>query len=121
MSETTPWPSEIRLSASRDALTVRFDNDDSFDLTAEYLRVESPSADVRGHHPDQAVTEFGKRLVKITAVEPVGNYAVRLVFDDGHDTGLYAWSYLHKLGAEHDRIWQSYLDELKEKQLSRSA
>lgn len=121
MSDTSPWPSELRLSASRDVLTVGFDNGDKFELTAEYLRVESPSAEVRGHRPDQRQTVAGKQSVKISALEPTGNYAVRIIFDDGHDTGLYGWDYLHRLGAEQPSIWQTYLNELAAKGLSRSA
>ncbi|MHA1523405.1 MAG: gamma-butyrobetaine hydroxylase-like domain-containing protein [Alphaproteobacteria bacterium] len=121
MVEPTPWPSKISLSVARDVLRVEFDNGDSFGLAAEYLRVESPSAEVRGHHPDQRKTVAGKRLVKISAVEPTGNYAVRLVFDDGHDTGLYTWAYLHRLGDQRRTIWQSYLDELEKQGLARSA
>jgi len=105
-----PWPSELRLSPARDALTVRFDTGESFTLAAEYLRVESPSAEVRGHGgaPRKIIT--GKEDVKIDALEPVGNYAVRIGFDDGHDSGLYSWDYLHKLGAEKDSIWATYLE-----------
>jgi DUF971 family protein len=107
MTDLRPWPSELRLSPTRDALTIRFDSGEHFTLPAEYLRVESPSAEVRGHGgPRKIVT--GKQDVKIAALEPVGNYAVRIGFDDGHDSGLYSWDYLHKLGAEKDRIWAQY-------------
>ena len=110
MSDTRPWPSELRLSPARDALTVRFEGGESFVLAAEYLRVESPSAEVRGHGGEAKKIVTGKQDVKIAALEPVGNYAVRIGFDDGHDSGLYSWDYLFKLGAEKDRIWAEYLD-----------
>ena len=113
------WPSELRLSPAKDALTIAFDSGDSFTLSAEYLRVESPSAEVQGHTPDQKKTVPGKRHVTILSLEPVGNYAVRIGFDDGHDTGLYAWDYLHKLGRDHAKIWAGYLDALTKQGLSR--
>lgn len=113
------WPSELRLAPAKDALTVAFDNGDSFTLAAEYLRVESPSAEVQGHSPDQKKTVPGKRAVTIVSIEPVGNYAVRIGFDDGHDSGLYSWDYLHKLGRDHAKLWQAYLDALKAKGLGR--
>jgi DUF971 family protein len=103
------WPTELRVSPARDTLTVSFDSGERFELGAEYLRVESPSAEVRGHGggPKQVVT--GKENVKIARLEPVGNYAVRIVFDDGHDSGLYGWDFLLKLGREHARIWAAHL------------
>lgn len=105
-----PWPSELRLSPEHDALTVCFDSGEQFTLAAEYLRVESPSAEVRGHGGGPRKIVTGKQDVKIDGLEPVGNYAVRIGFDDGHDSGLYSWDYLHKLGAEKDSIWAAYLD-----------
>jgi len=111
-------PEEIRLNRDKDLLTVAF-ADASYSLTAEMLRVTSPSAEVQGHSPSERVTLGGKRQVKITRIEPVGNYAVKLVFSDGHDTGIYSWSYLRKLGSEREDIWKQYLDELSEKGLSR--
>ena len=93
-----PWPSEIRLAHDKRMLTLRFDDGAEFALTAEYLRVESPSAEVQGHRPEEKQIVTGKQNVKILTVEPVGHYAVRLVFDDGHDSGLYAWDYLYELG-----------------------
>ncbi|MBL8893110.1 MAG: DUF971 domain-containing protein [Rhizobiales bacterium] len=114
-----PWPEELRLADKGGRLALRFDNGESHSLSAELLRVESPSAEVKGHAPDQAVTVAGKRHVKIMRLLPVGNYAVRIVFDDGHDTGLFTWTYLLKLGREQDRIWAAYLDALKAKGLSR--
>jgi DUF971 family protein len=103
------WPTEIRLSPDKRTLTVTFDGGERFALPAEYLRVESPSAEVQGHRPEEKKTVEGKQNVTITAIEPVGNYAVRLVFDDGHDTGLYGWDYLNELGHELDSRWLAYL------------
>jgi DUF971 family protein len=101
------WPSEIRLNPAHDVLTVAFDDGSRFELPAELLRVESPSAEVRNHGGPKTIV-LGKKNVTIAAVEPVGNYAVRLSFSDGHDTGLYSWAWLHQLGAEKDRIWGEY-------------
>lgn len=117
MSEA--WPEELRLADKGARLALRFDNGETHSLSAELLRVESPSAEVKGHTPDQAVTVAGKRHVKILRLLPVGNYAVRIVFDDGHDTGLYTWTYLLKLGREQDQIWGAYLEALKAKGLAR--
>jgi DUF971 family protein len=114
-----PWPTELRLAKDRKALAVSFDNGDRFSLDAEYLRVHSPSAEVQGHSPDERKTVPGKRDVAILEVQPVGNYAVRLVFDDLHSTGIFSWDYLAELGRNHDRRWQDYLDELAGKGLSR--
>lgn len=104
-----PWPSELRLSPAHDALTVCFESGERFTLAAEYLRVESPSAEVRGHGGGPRKIITGKQDVKIAALEPVGNYAIRIGFDDGHDSGLFSWDYLFRLGAEKDRIWAEYL------------
>ena len=114
------WPTEIRLRADRRSLIVCFDDGAEYDLPAEYLRVLSPSAEVQGHSPEQRQTVPGKRDVTISAVSPVGNYAVRLTFSDRHDSGLYAWRYLRKLGDERDALWAGYLKELSEKGLSRT-
>jgi DUF971 family protein len=114
-----PWPTEIRLSKDRRTLTVTFDNAESHALPAEYLRVFSPSAEVQGHSPEQRVTVGGKAAVEILKVEPVGNYAIRLNFDDLHNTGIYTWGYLRKLGHEHASRWPTYLAELETKGLSR--
>ncbi len=119
MTASNPWPTEIRLAKDRKELTVRFDDGVEHVLAAELLRVLSPSAEVQGHSRDQRKTVPGKRDVTITAVDPVGNYAVRLTFDDGHDTGLFSWSYLRKLGDEHAQLWAEYVDELAAKGLSR--
>jgi DUF971 family protein len=117
MSEV--WPTELRVSHDRKLMTVAFDDGQKFELTAELLRVLSPSAEVQGHSPAQRITVGGKRAVEIMKMEPVGNYAVRITFDDMHDTGLFSWTYLHKLGTEKDTLWQTYLDELAEKGLKR--
>ena len=101
------------------SLTVTFSAHDPFELPAELLRVVSPSAEVQGHSPEQRVTVPGKRQVAIARIEPVGNYAVRIVFDDGHDTGIFTWHYLHELGHERDQRWQAYLDELAAQGLAR--
>ena len=114
------WPKEIRLNTDKNKLTVGFDNGVSFEYEAEFLRVLSPSAEVQGHSPDQRVTVPGKSDVLIKAIEPIGNYAVRIVFDDGHDTGLYSWEYLLEMGETYAERWQDYLDELKEKGLERT-
>jgi DUF971 family protein len=118
-SASEPWPTEIRLGKDRTALTVTFDSGESFVLSAEYLRVKSPSAEVQGHAPEERKTVPAKRQVQILEVLPVGNYAVRLVFDDMHSTGIYSWDYLHDLGRNHTAYWRDYLDELATKGLSR--
>lgn len=112
-------PSELRVSKDRRLLTILFGNHAPIPLEAEFLRVVSPSAEVQGHSPEQRVTVPGKREVAISKMEPVGNYAVRIVFDDGHDTGIFTWDYLHTLGHEKDTRWQAYVDELAAKGLSR--
>jgi DUF971 family protein len=115
----TAWPTEIRLSQDKKSLAVSFDDGNSVTLPAEYLRVMSPSAEVQGHSAAERKTVGGKIGVAILAVEPVGNYAVRLVFDDMHNTGLYTWAYLAELGAEQERRWSGYLADLAAKGLSR--
>ncbi|GIX09625.1 DUF971 domain-containing protein [Elioraea sp.] len=114
-----PVPVEIRASKAERTLTVTFDDGARFVLPAEYLRVESPSAEVQGHAPDQKVLVWGRRHVGILKVEPVGNYAVRIVFDDLHDTGIYSWDYLYRLGREYETRWTRYLEELAARGLSR--
>jgi DUF971 family protein len=109
---SAPHPTDLVLHQSSRLLAVAFDDGRRFELPCEYLRVNSPSAEVQGHGPDQRVLQTGKRGVNITAIDPVGHYAVRLVFDDGHDTGLYTWERLHDLGTNRERYWQAYLDEL---------
>ncbi|HEY0281294.1 MAG TPA: DUF971 domain-containing protein [Rhizomicrobium sp.] len=103
------WPTELRLDGAKTKLTVSFENGERYELPAEYLRVESPSAEVQGHSPEQKQIVTGKEEVKIVGLEPVGNYAVRIVFDDGHDTGLYSWDYLGELGREHAARWAAYV------------
>jgi DUF971 family protein len=119
MSSTAPWPTELRLNPAKNELLVRFDDHSEHALAAEYLRVVSPSAEVQGHSEDQRQTVPGKRHVKIAKLEPVGNYAVRIIFDDGHDTGLYSWTYLRELGEQKDTKWQGYLTELADKGMTR--
>ncbi len=107
-----PVPTEIRLRKASRVLTVTFADGASYDLPFEYLRVYSPSAEVKGHGPGQEVLQTGKENVRITRIEPVGRYALRLVFDDGHGTGLYSFRYLETLGREYDARWADYLDRL---------
>ena len=116
-----PWPTELRLSKGGKALTIAFDSGETFELGAEYLRVKSPSAEVQGHSPDERKTVAGKADVAILEVKPIGNYAVRLVFDDMHSTGIFSWDYLLELGQSKPRYWQDYLDELAAKGMSRDA
>lgn len=104
-----PWPVELRVDPAKALLTISYDDGERFGLPAEYLRVESPSAEVQGHGPGQKTVVRGKEHVKIASLEPIGNYAVRIVFDDGHDTGLYSWDYLLELGREQAQRWQDYL------------
>jgi len=113
------WPIEIRVQSEEKRLEIEFDNGEAFSIPAELLRVESPSAEVQGHGPGQKTTVAGRRHVGILAVEPVGNYAVRIRFDDLHDTGLYSWRYLYELGSEQDRLWEEYLGRLEDQGLSR--
>ena len=115
---TQHWPIELRLKEAGRLLAVSYD-DGTFDLPAEYLRVSSPSAEVQGHTAAEKRTIGGKRAVRIAAVEPVGHYAVKLVFDDGHDSGLFTWDYLHELGRGQAAKWETYLAELTAKGLTR--
>ncbi|HLH97304.1 MAG TPA: DUF971 domain-containing protein [Xanthobacteraceae bacterium] len=117
--ESSPWPTELRLHKDRKTLTISFDNGERFDLSAEYLRVKSPSAEVQGHAPQERKTVAGKRDVAILELKPVGNYAVRPVFDDTHSTGIYSWDYLLNLGRDRESNWRDYLDELAAKGLKR--
>ena len=107
------WPTELRVDPARSTLSVAFESGERFALPAEYLRVESPSAEVQGHSAAQKQTVAGKRHVKIVSVEPVGNYAARIIFDDGHDTGLYSWDYLHELGRDQTTKCPAYLSALR--------
>lgn len=113
------WPTELRVSEDRRTLTVAFDNGERHDLTAEYLRVCSPSAEVKGHNPSQKQTVPGKREVAIMKIEPVGNYAVRIHFDDLHNSGIFTWTYFLELGRDREKHWGEYLKELEHKGLSR--
>lgn len=112
-------PTEIRLKTAEKRLEVTFDNGVTFSYPAEFLRVESPSAEVQGHGPGQKQLVSGRSHVGIMALEPVGNYAIRIKFDDLHDTGIYTWSYLYELGERRDELWSGYLAELAAKGLSR--
>lgn len=116
-----PVATEIRVRRATKRLEVGFDDGRNVSLDAEYLRVESPSAEVQGHAPNQKITVAGKQGVNISQVEPIGNYAVRIRFSDGHDTGIYTWQYLHDLAVEHDQRWAAYLQALAAKGLRRSA
>jgi DUF971 family protein len=115
------WPTELRLRKDRKALNVTFESGENFELAAEYLRIRSPSAEVQGHSPSERRTVAGKQNVQILELLPVGNYAVRLVFDDTHSTGIFSWDYLFELGRNRDKYWNEYLGELKEKNLSRES
>ena len=119
MDRNTPRPTEIKLHQKSRILEIAFDDGQRFSLPCEYLRVFSPSAEVRGHGPGQEVLQVGKRDVEIKEIEPVGNYAVKLAFSDGHDTGLYSWEYLHELGEKQESSWKSYLKRLEEAGASR--
>ena len=110
---TTHWPVEIRLASAERALEIDFDDGSSFRYPAEFLRVESPSAEVQGHGPGQKQLVSGRQEVGIVAIEPVGNYAIRIRFDDLHDTGIYSWTYLHELGRDQPKLWANYLAALQ--------
>ena len=116
---TEHWPVEIRLKKAEKILEVDFDDGARFRYPAEYLRVESPSAEVQGHGPSQKQTIAGRKHVGIMSLEPVGNYAIRIVFDDLHDTGIFSWAYLYELGETQDEKWRAYLAALEAKGLSR--
>lgn len=109
-----PNPTDIKLHQKSRKLEVSFDTGETFELSCEYLRVHSQSAEVTGHAPSQAVLQVNKERVNIENITPVGNYAIKLHFDDGHDTGLYTWQRLYELGKNHSAYWQSYLDQLKQ-------
>ena len=116
---TQRWPTELRLKRVERVLEIAFDDGTRFSLPAEYLRVESPSAEVQGHGPGEKQLVTGKNSVGIARIEPVGHYAVRLIFDDRHDTGIYSWTYLYTLGVEQARRWPAYLAALEKAGLSR--
>jgi DUF971 family protein len=117
----TPRPTDIVVHQRSRVLEIAFGDGKRFELPFEYLRVYSPSAEVRGHGPGEEVLQVGKKDVGIVAAEPVGNYAVKLVFSDGHDTGLYSWEYLYALGVDHDRLWGEYLERLEQAGASRES
>ena len=119
-SGTDVWPEEIRLAKSKCLLDVRFDNGKRFSLSAELLRVESPSAEVQGHGPGQKTTPVGKRDVLIKSIEPVGNYAIRIGFSDGHNTGIFSWNTLYDYGLRQDELMTDYLSRLKDDGTTRS-
>ncbi len=116
---TKAWPTDITLKKAEKLLVVSFDDGATFSLPAEYLRVESPSAEVQGHGPGQKVIVAERAHVGILALEPVGNYAIRIRFDDLHDTGIFSWQYLHELGREQEQRWAAYLQALETRGLSR--
>lgn len=109
----TATPTDIRLHQASKLLEIKFDNGTECMLSCEFLRVYSPSAEVQGHSPEQAVLQTGKEQVNITQIEPVGNYAIKLIFTDGHDTGLYSWDYLYDLASRYDSLWMDYLSKLE--------
>jgi DUF971 family protein len=119
MTAARPWPTELRVRRADRRLDVSFDDGASFHLPAEYLRVMTPSAEDRGHGSGPGRTVFGKRMIGIADVQAVGRYAARIVFDDGHDTGLYSWDELYRLGRDQDRLWAEYLGRLEREGLSR--
>ncbi len=108
-----PRPTDIKLHQKSRVLEIAFDNGESYQLPCEYLRVYSPSAEVTGHSPGSEVLQVGKEEVGITGIEPQGNYAVKLIFDDKHDSGIYTWEYLYELGSQYEAKWQDYLERLK--------
>ncbi len=109
---TAPRPTDIRLRKQSRVLELDYPGGERYALSWEFLRVHSPSAEVRGHHPSEAQLQTGKKNIGITELRPVGHYALQIIFDDGHDSGLYAWDYLYELCRDHDGLWQRYLDEL---------
>ena len=119
MTGKDPWPVELRLKKAEKRLDIEFDDGKRFSLPAEYLRVESPSAEVQGHGPDEKIIIAERAQIGIIDLEPVGNYAVRIKFDDLHDTGIYSWDYFYQLGIEQDKRWRDYLAALAAKGLSR--
>jgi len=119
LDSKTPMPTEIKLHQKSRMLEIAFSDGQRFELPCELLRVYSPSAEVRGHGPGQEVLQVGKKNVEITDVQPVGSYAVQLVFSDGHDSGLYSWDYLHDLGVNQEALWKQYLERMNEAGASR--
>ena len=121
LDKTTPSPTEIKLHQKSRVLEIAFEDGKRFRLPFEFLRVYSPSAEVRGHGPGQETLQVGKKEVEINNVEPVGSYALQLVFSDGHDSGLYSWNYLYELGANQDTMWKHYLERMQAAGASRAA
>jgi len=119
LDKSTPVPTEIKLHQVSRKMEIAFNNGTRFELPYEFLRVYSPSAEVRGHGPGQEVLQIGKKNIEITQLEPVGTYAVQPVFSDGHDTGIYSWDYLYGLGMHQDEMWQHYLQRMAEAVASR--
>lgn len=119
MPNAAPWPVEVKLKQAENMLEISFEDGSRYQFSAEFLRVHSPSAEVKGHGPGQEVTVGGKRNVSVTRLDPVGNYALRIHFDDGHDTGLYSWAYFHQLGQRQEELWSDYLRRLTGQGLSR--
>ena len=121
LDSPAPVPTEVKLHQASKVLELTFSDGHAFRLPYEFLRVYSPSAEVRGHGPGQETLQVGKKDVAITDVEPVGHYAIRPTFSDGHDTGIYSWEYLHDLGLRQSELWQRYLDRMAEAGASRDA
>ena len=119
MNKSTPLPTEIKLHQVSRKLEIAFDNGVRFELPYEFLRVYSPSAEVRGHGPGQEVLQVGKKNIEVKNVEPVGSYALGLTFSDGHDTGIYSWDYLYELGLHQAELWEEYLSRMKSAGASR--
>lgn len=119
MADKAPRPQDVKLHRRSRELELVYPGGERYRLPCEYLRVHSPSAEVRGHGPGEEVLQTGKLNVNITGIKPVGHYALQLIFDDGHDTGLYAWDYLYQLATEQEQRWQAYLDRLREAGASR--
>ena len=119
LSPDTPIPTEITLHQQTRRIELAFDNGERYELTHEFLRVFTPSAEARGHGPGQEVLQVGKRDVEIVGIEPVGNYAIKPAFSDGHDSGLYSWDMLYNLGKHHDQLWAEYLEQIEKQGLSR--
>jgi len=120
MPKSLPKPTDINLHQKSKMLEISFDDGNTFEYSCEFLRVYSPSAEVRGHGPGQEILQVGKQNVNIKSLEPVGNYAIQLEFDDGHNTGIYSWETLYQLGVDKDALWQEYLDRMAEAGKQRS-
>lgn len=119
IDERTIWPTEIRLNPAKNELHITYDDGNAFVLTAEFLRVHSPSAELKGHGEAERKIIGGKSRVTISAIEPTGHYAIRIIFSDGHSTGIYSWLYLHEIGRDREELWRQYLQDLEKRGLSR--